>query len=217
MMAHGRASAVATMLAVSIGITACGGNKSDTGMSDTTGGVPAAARMDSMAMGATDSMAAPTTPATAGGAMSQAEILTTIGTTNGSEIAAAKIALKKATHADVKRFAQQMIDDHQKMQGDVDKAVTAQNITPATPVDTMAPAMTSMRNALDSAASGASFDSAYVDMQVRDHQAALDKLNQAASAEQNAELRNVIQQAIPQVQKHLDRARELQKSLSASS
>lgn len=217
MTVHGRASAVATMLAVSIGITACGGNKSDRMMSDTTGGVPAAARMDSMAMGATDSMGASTSTAAVGGAMSQAEILTAIGTANGSEIAAAKIALKKATNADVKKFAQQMIDDHQKMQGDVDKAVTAQNITAATPVDTMAPAMTAMRDALDSAARGASFDSAYVDMQVRDHQAALDKLNQAASAEQNAELRNVIQQAIPLVQKHLDRARELQKTLSASS
>jgi putative membrane protein len=207
---------IATMLVASIGITACGRTADDTAMSDTAGGVPAAARMDSMAMGATDSVGAATGTAATGAPMSEAEVVTAISLTNGTEIASSRIAVEKATNADVKSFARQMIDDHQKMQGEVDRVATAENISPATPLDTMAPAMTQMRNTLQSADSGAAFDRAYMDMQVRDHQAALDKLNQAAAATQNAELRGVIQKAIPQVQKHLDRARELQTNLASA-
>jgi predicted outer membrane protein len=58
--------------------------------------------------------------------------------------------------------------------------------------------------------SGAAFDKAYVDAQVTGHQDALAFLQRAENSAQNADLKKLISSAIPDVQKHLDRAKSLQ-------
>ncbi len=58
--------------------------------------------------------------------------------------------------------------------------------------------------------SGAEFDRAYIDGQVAGHQSTLNFLQAAQNQVQNADLRQTITSAIPDVQKHLDRAKELQ-------
>ena len=52
-------------------------------------------------------------------------------------------------------------------------------------------------------------------VQVQAHEATLNMLNQAASATQNAELRTLVQNAIPAVQQHLDRARQILSGLGS--
>ena len=158
---------------------------------------------------------APSTPAPAPAGTvavtSDAEILAAIGMTNASEIGEGKLAESKATSADVKSFARDMVKDHTSLQGDADKLAKKINVTPKAPAaaDQMkkesAAAMDSLK-----AAKGATFDQQYIAGQVTDHQKALDNLKSFEGSAQNADLKNLIQQAIPKVQQHLDRARELQ-------
>jgi putative membrane protein len=67
--------------------------------------------------------------------------------------------------------------------------------------------------ALQSAGSGAAFDKAYIDQEVTIHKAVLDLADKAHGDTQNAELKALIEKAKPVIQKHLDRAEELQKTL----
>lgn len=142
--------------------------------------------------------------------MTDANISSQIGTINGAEIQAAEMATRRARSADVKRFAREMIQDHRAMQKMVDSIATAKNLTPEpmANADSLQSATKAEQDRL-SQLTGAAFDSAYANSQVMAHQQALDFLNRASNATQDSDLRTVIQQAIPKVQAHLDRARTL--------
>lgn len=154
--------------------------------------------------------AATATPVTDFGRMSDANITSTIGVINSGEIQAGELASSKASSADVKAFARDMVTDHRAMQKSLDSLSSAKNVTPqsAAMSESMRNEMSAMHQRLEQMA-GTAFDSAYINGQVADHQKALDALNGMATAAQDADVRAAIQSAIPKVQAHLDRARTL--------
>lgn len=185
---------------------ACGGGADSDGMlTDTTGATMGAAAGDTLGMGM---------PAAAPAGMSDPQIVAQISAANGLEIAAGQLAGPKAQHGDVQAFARDMVTEHQAMQGQVDSLVTRANITPqpAAP-DTLAEKAEAARQQLDGQAAGADFDRMYMDMQVRDHEATLNLLNAARGAAQHADLRTLIDGAIPKVTQHLERARQIRGQL----
>ena len=71
--------------------------------------------------------------------------------------------------------------------------------------------------ALRAAPKGVQFDRTYIEQEVGIHKAVLDLAEKAHGAAQNAELKKLIEQARPVLQKHLDRAEEIQKKLGTPS
>ena len=186
-----RAALLVPAAAALLFAAACGGD----GASDDT-----AMLADSMAM----------SPAMAPGAMTDPMIVTQVGAANGAEIAGGNLAMDKATSADVKAFGQQMVTDHQTLQGGLDSLATSLGIAAQPPVvDTIADALAQQREVLKSAPGGADWDRQYMQMQVTMHENTLDLLNRAVASASNADLRNALQQAIPVVQGHLDSARQI--------
>ena len=149
--------------------------------------------------------------------MSDANILAAVGAANAAEIAAGELAGQKARDAEVKAFGRMMVTEHQAMQKQADSIITASNLQPqpATNADSIQRAATATADSLK-ALSGAEFDRAYIAAQVRDHQNTLTALQQFAGAAQNAQLRTMLQGAMPKVQQHLDRATQLQAKLGGS-
>lgn len=175
---------------------ACGGDRTgaDTTMAmDTTTMAPGAAGVGDAA------------------GMSDAQIVAQVSAGNAAEIAAGTIAGEKATSADVKSFGARMVEDHQRLQGQMDSLTTRLSITPAAPAeaDTLAAAFEDRREALRGAASGADWDRDFMNLQVQMHENTLDLLNRATAAVQNGDLRGALQQAVPVVQGHLDQARQI--------
>jgi putative membrane protein len=156
--------------------------------------------------------------ANSGMQMSDANILSVIATINGAEIKDAQTAQQKASSKQVKDFAQQMITDHRAMQGSLDSLAKAKNLSPETgpTADSLQSATSAQADSL-SKLSGKQFDQAYISAQVTAHQQAVDMLTRMSSSAQDPDLKNAIQQAIPKVQSHLDRARSLQQSLGTAS
>lgn len=184
-------------------LAACGGGdaNTDTAMGDTTAGM----------MGTDTGMAA----GGMAGAMSDQQIVVGMNGSNGMEIATGEIARDKATNADVKQFAADMVTEHQAMQAQADSLSTRLNIVAAAAPDSVTQALNDARTRLQGEAAGAGFDRLYMEMQVQAHEATLNMLNQAAGATQNAELRTLVQNAIPAVQTHLDRARQILSGLGS--
>jgi putative membrane protein len=206
-----------------VGITAAlGACSKGNGGADSTGAAPAAATTDSAAgttaapaPASTDSAAA----ANAGAAnLSAANIASLIGMTNAAEIGQAKVAQEKATSADVKAFAKQMISDHQAMQKSVDSLAQAKGVSPTPPpqADQMKQDASTTLSTLNSTPKGAAFDKAYIDAQVAAHQKALNDLQNFANSAPDPDLKAQIQGAIPKVQAHLDKAQQIQSSLGAA-
>jgi len=192
------------------------GRKSDNttaARADSTAVASGAVTTDSAA-GATNGMAgAAGTASTAGAgaaALGDADIANVIHEVNAGEIAAGKIAQTKASNADVKAYAREMVQAHTAMDKQGAKISGQTAATNAAIRDSVVNANKETSSQLQSAAAGAAFDKAYIDSQVQGHQNALSFLQAAQNQTQNADMKKMIDAAIPDVQKHLDRARSLQ-------
>ena len=161
----------------------------------------------------TDTGAVATTPANA--PMTDANIVAAIGMANAEEIGDGSLADSLATNANVKAFARDMVKDHRAMQGDADKLA---GLTPTPPPNADAERQRAAGEmaALRGAAKGAAFDKAYIDQQVANHQAVLDKLRQFETQAQDSSLKALIRSAVPKVEQHLQRAKDVQGKLSTT-
>jgi putative membrane protein len=123
------------------------------------------------------------------------------------EIESSKLALEKATNAEVKAFAQQMIDAHTATTADLKNAIadSGQAITPpaALPAE-LQDEITDMQGK-----TGADFDKDYMDEQVDAHQNALNLLQRYANDGDVAQIKAFAAATAPKVQQHYDMATAL--------
>lgn len=151
----------------------------------------------------------------AGAALSDANIMALLDEANKADSSAGALAAKKASHSSVKSFAREMMTDHHRLRADGEKLAKKLGITPAAPAnDPLAPAAQDETSALQSTPKGPDFDRTYIEKEVSAHQAVKDLLDQAHRSTQNDQIRKLIEQATPVVQRHLDHAQKLQKELA---
>jgi len=120
-------------------------------------------------------------------------------TAGNAEVAAANLALTKAQRADVKAFAQKMVDDH--------TAANKELADIATKMGVALPAKKPAEHGLDSK-SGADFDAAYLKQQVSDHEKA-EKLFEKAAKAHDEDIRAFAAKTLPTIREHLAEARKL--------
>jgi len=177
------------------------------GAGDTT----ATTGMDSSMSASNSAPANTVATAPAGGVMTDAQIFARLIAANQGEIAAGKMAVSKATNAEVKAFARQMISDHTGMLNDVIGLARRLNIIPDNAAaDDIQNGNRMTSDQLTAAAKGMTFDTSYVNGQVAGHRAVLEMIQNAASQTQNADLKKALNGAIPAVQHHLDRIKSIQ-------
>lgn len=125
---------------------------------------------------------------------------------NMMEIEASKIALTQASHADVKAFAQQIIDDHTKVTEDLKRIASTKNM--------MLPTMLSESQQKDlndlREKTGNDFDQKYVSMMVNDHKDDVDDFRDAADKLDDADLKTFAINTLPVLQKHLASIQEIE-------
>jgi putative membrane protein len=122
------------------------------------------------------------------------------------EIQSSQIALRKAQRADVRQFANMLIQHHQTMTQQVMAAARAAGHTPPPPM--LMPIHREMIAQLN-AASPAEFDSLFLLQQVTAHELALNLHTAYAQGGDTPQLRSVAQTAVPIVTQHLEQARQM--------
>ena len=195
-------------LALGVLAAACGGG--DKANTDTTAAT---------AGGDTTTLATTPAPAAGGATMTDPNIVAMVSASNAAEIAAGETAQRKATNAQVKSFAADMVREHRAMQKMADSLTQAntQLVAQARPAaDSAQNAMRASSDSLTNAPRGAAFDRMYMAQQVASHQKTLQDLNNFQTMAQDQSLRTLVQGAIPKVQQHLDRARQIQTSLGGA-
>jgi putative membrane protein len=202
-----RASAILTGLIGASVFAGCGDRRAD----DT------AARMDSP-----DTMSAGIETADTGAAgaarLSDPNIVALLDEANMADSASGAYALGKATDPDVKAFAKLMMGEHHALRAQGQQLAKQLNVTPELPAnDPLKPAVASEMAALRAAPKGAQFDRVYIEQEIGIHKAVLDLAGQAHDAAQNEQLKKLIEQAKPVIEKHLDRAEEIGKKLGKPS
>lgn len=141
-------------------------------------------------------------------------------TDNLTEIQLGKLAQARSASKDVKAYADMLVKHH----GDLDKQMvalakkTAQVIPPYKPTEPAkkeALETTKKRVAALQKLNGAAFDREYLSLMIDNHTLAVAGVDAHAAEAKNAELAQMLRDAKPNLQTHLDRARELQAAAGA--
>jgi putative membrane protein len=137
---------------------------------------------------------------------------------NKGEIEQAKLAVRKAKDPQVKQYAQMMIDQHGAEQKKEQQLATTLSLQPET-TQMSTQLQTDSQSAISSltSQSGAEFDKAYIDLQVKEHKEVLDAIdNKLIPNAKNAQLKQALTDFRPKVQAHLQKAQEIQQKLGTT-
>jgi putative membrane protein len=160
---------------------------------------------------ATAAMPAPTGPM-----LTDANIAALLDEANMADSSHGKLASTKGTNADVKAFGVMMMNDHHALRKAGQDLVTKLGVTPTPPANDSLPMKAQMTtDSLNALPKGAAWDKWYIDHEVTMHQDVLALIDQALGAAQNAELKDLLTKARPNIESHLRRAQEIQGKLGA--
>ena len=228
----GRAAVMGATL-VTIGLAGCGGRDDvrdeQPARSGASGGevmVPGATatRPDSAPLAGTagsgtaaigdpsGSIGTPGQGTTQSGDPSDAAVRSLVDAIHASETEMSQLAVQKAQHAEVRRFAQAMIAAHR--QASLDRPVEAAGSNSAN--DLLVPMTDAHRKAmqqLQTLEAGPAFDRAYMNAQVQAHEGALQALERGETAAGDATLIDRVRRLQSDVERHLAEARRVQAQL----
>jgi putative membrane protein len=124
------------------------------------------------------------------------------------EVEHGKIAASQASNAQVKAFGNKLVKDHTAANNQLMAIAKRHNIdTTAAPAGD-APAWKSL--------TGAAFDRAFIDAQVKSHQDAIALFEKEAQGGTDKEIKQFASRQLPALRTHLKQAQDLQKKLGAS-
>ena len=136
-----------------------------------------------------------------------------VAVSNKFEIDTSELALKYGKSADVKAFAQQMIDDHKKAGADFKTSLAQANIEP--PADSLDVSHTAKYAKLRLFTTEKGFDSAYVDAQLQAHEDAVATFKDYAANGPTPALKSFAEKTLPILEHHLEMVKTLRSKTPA--
>lgn len=128
------------------------------------------------------------------------------------EVQSSEIAVEKSQREDVKSFAQKMIQDHGKANGDLKRVAGEVGAALPTKLDSK------HQSQIDKlrSASAQSFDRTYIDAQMEAHREAVSLFSNYAKSGDNAQLKQLATETLPVLQQHERSVQELHNASSAA-
>ena len=188
-------ASLALVVAALAACTAGDNNAEENRTTDTAGGTVTA-----------DPLAAP---------MTDANIIAVLDAANVADSVGGKLASTKGTSADVRNYGRLMMSEHHMLREEGQRVARAATITPMPPAGDQTQSKGEQnQKMLTDMQKGAAWDKMYIDHEVQMHEQVLQTAKQAHEQAQNAEVKAMIEKAQPVIEKHLERAREIQQKLT---
>jgi putative membrane protein len=128
------------------------------------------------------------------------------------EVKLSERAAEKATNADVRKFAQQMVNEHKKANQRLMKLADSMKLAVAQGLDKDSKATMARFDRL----TGATFDREYLQHEIKAHEQAITLCERRAKASTNASVKTFINDTLPHLRDHLKEARAVAAKLTAS-
>jgi len=122
-----------------------------------------------------------------------------------AEVNTSNMALKQATSGDVKEFARHMIKDHTKSNKELISLADKKGFKVAEKMDAKHQKMAEKLSGL----SGAAFDKAYMEGQVKDHEDTIRLFEKQSKSGKDEDLRGWAGKTLPTLKEHLKHAKEV--------
>ncbi|HEX2199528.1 MAG TPA: DUF4142 domain-containing protein [Burkholderiales bacterium] len=130
---------------------------------------------------------------------------------NLAEVETGKLAQQQASNEQVKEYAEHMVKDHGQMMQEQEQMASAKGLQmPKQPKKEHQAALKKLQNA-----KGEQFDRAYMSQMVKDHEKTLKLVREASKNAKDPELKAMAQKAEPDIEKHLQMAKQLSDRASA--
>jgi putative membrane protein len=141
--------------------------------------------------------------------VSDAEILAVLSSVNQGEIRSARMAQDRSASPVIDQYAQHMLDDHKKVESEVQGIAEPDPAPSALSLDLEQQAAAEMADL--ERLSGAEFDRAYAASQAAMHKRVLDTVDSTLlPSSQSPEIRALLETMRPQIAEHLTRAQQLE-------
>ena len=131
---------------------------------------------------------------------------------NQFEISSSRLALQKSSNNDIKQFAQHMVDDHTQIGNQMKDALAKSGAGLPQPATALDARHQKLLNKLNNA-SGADFDRQYVKSQLAAHKDAVVLFRDYSKNGDNSSLKSFASQALPIIEEHYKRIKQIQASL----
>jgi putative membrane protein len=128
---------------------------------------------------------------------------------NVAEVELGKLALQKTQRDDVKKFGQQMVDDHTKAGDELRAIAMRKNIAVSTDLDAEHKALHDRLSKL----SGAAFDQAYMQAMADGHKKVAAEVRQESKSGKDAEVKAWATKTLPTIEAHLKHAQTVSRSV----
>lgn len=151
--------------------------------------------------------------AVAAGSMNESSVIGLLDHTHAADSALGALAAANGTSTDVKEFGRMILREHRALRKDALELAQQLGLTPQEPSVPPDDAPAELRQSLSATSPGAAWDRAYMDYAIAMHQAAMENTARALAATRRDEVKQFIDKSIHILQKHLDKARSLRKSL----
>ncbi len=139
--------------------------------------------------------------------------ITDMAMANMAEVETGKLALSKSQNAEVKAFAQQMVDDHGKALADLQPLAQSKGVTLPTELDAKHKAMAAKMEKL----TGDAFDKEYMKMAgLKDHKDTHAKLKKISKSAKDADVKAAADKTLPVVEQHLKAAQQMSSAKSGT-
>jgi putative membrane protein len=137
------------------------------------------------------------------------DFVTDAGKGGKGEVELAQDAVSHASNADVKAFAQKLIDDHGKANQELAQLAATKGVTiPTEMVAKMKEAKERLMKL-----TGKSFDQAFIKQMVEDHTNTIKMFEDEAKIAGDSDVKSFIDKTLPTLREHLKRAKELETKL----
>lgn len=149
-------------------------------------------------------------------APNDAQIASIVVTANQVDIDAGKLAQSKGSNKEVKAFGKQMVTDHTGVNKSASALVKKLKVTPEDNPTSQSLKSGGEKNVQKlKGLKGAEFDSAYIDNEVKYHQAVLDAMDKTLiPSAKNEELKALLVKVRPAFVAHLEHAKQIQTALA---
>ena len=129
-----------------------------------------------------------------------------------AEVKLGQLAEQNGSSDAVKAFGRRMVQDHSKAGDELKQAAQTAGITLPADISSKDQSMYDELAKLK----GAAFDRAYARMMVHDHEEDVKEFQKESQSGQNEQIRSFATKTLPTLQEHLQQARQMQQSVSAS-
>ena len=129
-----------------------------------------------------------------------------------AEVELSKLAQQKASAADVKTFAQRMVDDHSKASDELKSIAAKKNITLPGDMDAKHKAVSDRLSKL----TGAAFDRAYMQAMVADHTKAVADFKRESQTGKDPDIKAFAAKHLPTIEDHLKTAQSDERIVSTA-